>query len=85
MKRIVKAGPTIRGTSGRIGQTSCRNMLRRPRRDRIPVKVDVPTRSKASRVAEDNSAMGTSPFSGDPLRDLKASEQGAVRDVLRPL
>src|ERR1700739_3327383 len=60
MKHIVNAGPTIRVISGRIGQKSCRNMLRRPRRDKMPVKVDVPTRSKASRVAEDNSAMRTS-------------------------
>jgi hypothetical protein len=60
IKRIVNAGPTIRGPAGRIGQTSCRNMLRNPRRDRIPVKVDVPTRSNASRVTEDNSAIRTS-------------------------
>ena len=58
-----------------IGQTSCRNMLRSPRLDRMPVKVDVPTRNKASRVAEDNSVMRTSHFSGDGLSDHKAAEQ----------
>jgi hypothetical protein len=83
MKRIVNAGPTIRGTSGRIGQTSCRNMLRRPRRDRMPVKVDVPTRNNASRVAEDNSAMRTSHSPAARLSDLQGDEQGAARQSSR--
>jgi hypothetical protein len=70
----------MRAMSGRIGQTSCRNMLRSPRRDRMPVKVDVPTRSRASRVAEDNSVMPTSDV---PVSLLAASapagKEGSAR------
>ena len=52
---MVNAMPTMRGMSWRIGQTSCMNMLRRPRRFSTPVSVEVPTRSNASRVFGDNS------------------------------
>jgi hypothetical protein len=49
----------------------------------MPVKVDVPTRSKASRVAGDNSVMRTS---NPPARlsDIKAGEQEAARNLPDP-
>jgi hypothetical protein len=61
MKRMVKAIPTIRAMSGRMGQTSCMNMLRRLRLFSTPVKVDVATRNSAARVFVCNSGIGLSP------------------------
>jgi hypothetical protein len=49
----------------------------------MPVKVEVPTRSKVSRVAEDNSAMDTS-HPPARLSDLKAGEQEAARNLPDP-
>jgi hypothetical protein len=57
MKRIVKAMPTMRGCSGRIGHTSYRVMLRRPRLFSTPVKVEVPTLASASRRSDDRTVM----------------------------
>jgi hypothetical protein len=57
MKRMVKAMPTMRGCSGRIGQTSNRVMLLRPRRFSTPVSVEVPTLASTSRRSLDSSFM----------------------------
>src|ERR1700733_3694672 len=50
----------MRGMSGRTGHTSCMNMLRKPRRLRMPDSVEVPTFISASLVADDNSLMCSS-------------------------
>ena len=89
MKRMVKAMPTMRGCSGRTGQTSCMNMLRRPRRFSTPVRVEVPTRSSASRVFGCNSVM-VFPPQADIYVVVRSSAgrrgaSGAARMLLRSI
>jgi hypothetical protein len=72
----------MRGMSGRIGHTSCMNMLCKPRRLRMPDRVEVPTRISASRVAGFSSLIAHLPVActSGRLRAISAGlETGETR------